>query len=169
MIYVCSLAEMPFHVARLRPTHLVSLVNPEELPRTPDGLLPDRHLKVGVHDICDPIEGCIHPSAEHVALVVDFLQAWAHEEGPLLIHCYAGISRSMATALAGLVAKAPGREAEAAAAMRAAAPHAQPNRLMVALADQYLGCDGRLVAARDAMGYALPGERGPLTALPLLS
>ena len=54
--------------------------------------------------------------AEHVAEVVDFMRAWSHTEGPLLVHCFAGISRSMAAALIGLVVKAGGREQEAAAA-----------------------------------------------------
>ena len=97
-----------------------------------------------------------------------FLRRWKPEAGPVLIHCYAGVSRSMATALIGLVLKAPVREAEAALALRAAAPHAQPNRRMVAIADEILGCGGRLVAARETMGYAPAVERGPLVALRLL-
>jgi predicted protein tyrosine phosphatase len=167
-IYVSSLHEMPEHVARLRPSYLVSLVNPEEMPPTPGGVAAERHLRVGVHDISDPLEGCIHPAVEHLEEVVDFLRRWEPQAGPVLIHCYAGVSRSMATALIGLVVKAPGREAEAASALRAAAPHAQPNRRMVALADEILGCGGRLVAAREAMGFAPAIQRGPLVALTLL-
>jgi predicted protein tyrosine phosphatase len=93
MIHVCCLAEMPEHVERLRPSHLVSLVNPDEMPLTPAGIMAERHLRVAVHDICEPLAGCIHPDASHIALLVDFLLEWAHEEGSLLIHCYAGVSR----------------------------------------------------------------------------
>ena len=167
-IYVSSLADMPGHVARLGPSHLVSLVNPEEMPPTPSGIAAERHLRVGLHDICDPLEGCIRPSIEHLEEVIGFLRRWEPDDGPVLIHCYAGVSRSTATALIGLVVKAPGREAEAAAALRAAAPHAQPNRRLVALADEILGCGGRLVAARDAIGYGPALVRAPLAALRLL-
>ena len=167
-IYVSSLHEMPGHVARLGPSHLVSLVNPEEMPPTPGGITAERHLRVGVHDICDPLEGCIQPAIEHLEEVIGFLRRWEPDEGPVLIHCYAGVSRSMATALIGLLVKAPGREAEAAAALRAAAPHAQPNRRIVALADEILSCGGQLLAARDAMGYGPAIARGPLVALKLL-
>jgi predicted protein tyrosine phosphatase len=169
MIHVCCLAEMAEHAERLRPTHLVSLVNPDEMPLTPTGIVADRHLCLGIHDICEPLAGCIHPDVVHIKLLVDFLQGWAHDEGSLLVHCYAGVSRSTAAALTALVAKAPGREMEAARALRAAAPHAQPNRRMIALADEFLGCEGRLIAARDAIGYAAAIPRGPLTALPLLA
>jgi hypothetical protein len=62
---------------------------------------------------------------------------------------------------------------EAAEQLRRAAPHAYPNRRMIALADQLLQCDGRLIAAREAMGPPrLPLTRlslsGPLVQLPLL-
>ena len=86
--------------------------------------------------------------------MIDFLRAWSHDDGALLVHCVAGISRSMAVALIALVVKAGGRELEAAQVLRNAAPHAWPNTRMVALADQILGCGGRLVAAREAMGPA---------------
>ena len=48
--------------------------------------------------------------------------------------------------------------------MRKAAPHAWPNARMIALADEILGCEGRLIAAREAMGPAeltLAGAAGP--------
>jgi hypothetical protein len=71
--------------------------------------------------------------------------------------------------LVALVLKASGREIEAAQAIRAAAPHAHPNRRIVALADAILGLDGRLIAAREAMEPAEPMMHGPLVRLPLLS
>ena len=60
---------------------------------------------------------------------------------------------------------AEGREQEAALALRAAAPHALPNTRIIALADRILGREGRLVAARDAMGPATPVTEGPLVEL----
>jgi predicted protein tyrosine phosphatase len=78
------------------------------------------------------------------------------------------VSRSTAAALTALVVKAPGRELDAARALRAAAPHAQPNRRMVAIGDALLGCEGRLIAARDVIGYGPALLQGPLFSVPLL-
>jgi predicted protein tyrosine phosphatase len=153
-IYVCNLLEMPAHVEGLRPSHLVSLVAPIEQPPTPMGIAGQRHHRVEIHDIHEPLDGHILPAAEHIEGLIDFVRAWPQDETPILIHCIAGISRSMAAALITLVVKAPGRELEAARHVRNAAPHAYPNRRMIAVADQLLGCEGRLVAAREAMGPA---------------
>jgi predicted protein tyrosine phosphatase len=164
MIYVCSLREMPRHAAALRPSHIVSLVDHDYQPPTPAGFPPAHHHRVQVHDISDMVEGMVCPSEADVARLIEFLGRW-DGGAPLLGHCYAGISRSMAAALIALVAGAPGREAEAASALRRAAPHAQPNRRIVALADAILGRDGRLIAARDQMGPARPLTEGPLVRL----
>jgi predicted protein tyrosine phosphatase len=171
MIYVCNLAEMSGHVEKLGPSHLVSLVTSEEQPPTPAGLLVERHLRLEIHDISEPMDGCVMPQAEHVERLVAFLRAWGHDDAPLLIHCVAGISRSMAAALIALVVKAGGNEMEAARRIREAAPHAWPNRRMIALADEILGCEGRLIGAREAMGpadFMTTGPIGPLVHLPLL-
>jgi predicted protein tyrosine phosphatase len=169
MIYVCNLHEMPNHVQALGPTHLVSLVAPGEMPPTPEGIELERHLRVEIHDISAPLDGHILPDAEHLSEVIGFLRAWSHVDGALLVHCVAGISRSMAVALIALVVKAgDGRELEAAQALRKAAPHAWPNARMVALADQILRCGGRLVTAREAMGPATLTLPTPLVRLPLL-
>jgi predicted protein tyrosine phosphatase len=139
MIYVCSLLEMPGHVEALGPSHLVSLVAPVEQPPTPAGIVAERHLRVEVHDISQPLDGHILPERQHVARVIDFVRAWPADDGPLLVHCVAGISRSMAAALIGLVVKAGGRELE-----------------------------GRLIAAREAMGPAELTLPTPLARIPLL-
>lgn len=168
MIYVCNLHDMPGHVEALGPSHLISLVAPGEQPPTPPGIEIERHLRLEIHDITEPMDGHIHPDLEHVAQLIEFLREWRHEEAPLLIHCLAGISRSMAAAMIALVVKAGGHETEAARRIREAAPHAHPNRRMIALADRILGCEGRLIAARDAMGPADLSAFGPLVHLPLL-
>ena len=167
-IYVCNLMEMPGHAEALRVSDLVSLVAPDELPPTPQCIRSDRHHRVGVHDIIEPLDGHILPAEEHVEGLIEFVREWRHEEAPILIHCMAGISRSMAAALITLVIKAPGRELEAARHLRGAAPHAYPNRRMIAVADQLLGCENRLVQAREAMGPADLLPIGPLVSLPLL-
>ncbi len=167
-IYVCNLVEMPDHAQALKVSHLVSLVSPDEQPPTPPCIKVDCHHRVGIHDISEPLDGHILPAVEHIEALIDFVRAWQHDEAPILIHCVAGISRSMAAALITLALKAPGRELDAARHLRSTAAHAYPNRRMIELADQLLGRRGRLVAAREAMGPPNLLPFGPLVCLPLL-
>ena len=77
----------------------------------------------------------------------DFAAEWDRRD-PLLIHCYAGVSRSTAAAYAVACALQPeADELALAAALRAASPSATPNPRIVALADSHLGRQGRMVAA----------------------
>jgi predicted protein tyrosine phosphatase len=62
----------------------------------------------------------------------------------------------------------PDREIEIARAMRQRAPHAAPNRLLVAHADAALDRGGRMSAAVNTMGPPLPMEQGVPTAFPLV-
>jgi predicted protein tyrosine phosphatase len=168
MIYVCNLAEMPDHAETLKVSHLVSLVSPDEQPPTPTCIAFERHHRVGIHDISEPLDGHVLPAVEHIEGLIEFVRAWQHDQAPILIHCVAGISRSMAAALITLAVKTPGRELDAARHVRSAAAHAYPNRRMIELADRLLGCSGRLVAAREAMGPANLLAFGPLVRLSLL-
>jgi predicted protein tyrosine phosphatase len=162
MIYICSLAEMPEHVRSLQPSHLVSLLGSAEQPPTPDGFATERHHRVEVNDISLPMDGYVLPQDDHIAGLIRFLDGW-DAGAPLLVHCFAGISRSTAAALIALTFRHDGREEEAALSLRRAAPHAQPNRRMIELADTRLGRDGRLIAALGAMGEATLRPYGPLT------
>ena len=87
--------------------------------------------------------------------LLEFGTAW-REPGPMIVHCWAGISRSTAAALILACALDPARDEQAAAdALRAASPTATPNALMIALADDLLGRQGRLIRAAASIG---PGE-----------
>lgn len=151
-LIVCSLANVPKVIAARRPSHLVTLIGPAAMIETPDGVDPDRHLKLGFHDIVDPAEDMIRPAAEHVERLLEFGAGW-RAEAPMLVHCWAGVSRSTAAAFILACAHHPAvREAEIAQALRRASPTAFPNPRMVALADAQLGRQGRMTAAVAAMG-----------------
>jgi len=168
MLYVCNLADMAHHAAALRPSHLVSLVAPEEMPASPPGLRPSRHLRLGVHDIVEPLAGHVLPEPEHVRALITFARRW-NRRAPMLVHCVAGVSRSMAAALVIATIHAGGRERELAERLREQAPHANPNRRIIALGDALLGRGGQLVEAVEHMGPAEPLERGVVVSLALPS
>jgi len=114
-----------------------------------------------------PLVGTAPPAREHVDELLAFARGWDGKQ-PLLIHCWAGISRSMASAFAILCDRLePGREIQIARAMRTRAPHAQPNRLLVRHADEALERGGRMVLALNSMGPPLVVEEGVTTAFPL--
>lgn len=151
-IIISGLAEVPALIARRRPSHLVTLLDPATMIETPAGLGADRHLKLAVNDIAEPTEGLIPPDESVVLRLLAFGRTW-DETAPMLIHCWAGISRSTASAFTLACERSPEADERAIAlAMREAAPHASPNRRIVALADDMLGRRGRMVDAVAAMG-----------------
>lgn len=167
-ILVCPWAEVDVHVEERGVSHIVSLLGMEGVPATPLGFDAARHLHIEVDDIAGTIVGFIAPQAVHVAELIAFARGW-DRKAPLLVHCYAGISRSTAAALAVMCLYNPGREFEAARLLRQRAPHALPNRRIVALADEMLELDGRLVDAVDSLGpREQPTIIGRLVELPIL-
>ena len=167
MIIVC-----PFHaVSRLVDagdiTHVMSLLGPETPHLTLDRLQPKCHLQLTFHDIAEPLDGFTAPSRENVGTILDFLATW-RPPGALLIHCWAGISRSTAAAFTAMCALNPEHdEAEIARTLRRMAPTASPNRLMVRHADDLLSRRGRMIAAVDAIGRGAHAYEGSVFSWPV--
>jgi len=167
-LLVAPLSSLADTLTAHAPSHLISLLSPEHMIETPAGFPAALHLKLGVNDIIDPAAGSAPPARQHVDELLAFSRSWDTQQ-PLLIHCWAGISRSMASAFTILCDRlGPGREIEIARAIRRRAPHAQPNRLLVSHADDALGRDGRMVIALTSMGPPLLVEEGVTTAFPLV-
>lgn len=151
-IIVCGLADLPSVIAARRPSHMVTLLDPTTMIETPDAIAPDRHLKLGVNDIAQPAEGLTAPDETLVGRLLTFAESW-DERDPMVIHCWAGVSRSTASAFTLACARSPEvDEAAIAWTLRSLAPHAYPNRRIVALADDMLGRQGRMVDAVEAIG-----------------
>ena len=88
--------------------------------------MPERHLYLVVSDIVEPTPGQVLPEATHLDELFGFVHAWDRAE-PMLIHCFAGVSRSTAAAYIAACALAPERdEFDIARALRAASPTATP-------------------------------------------
>lgn len=151
-IHVCSLSRIGATVAQTGATHLVTLINAATPVERPASIPSDRHLFLGFNDILEPMEGMTPPSEEHVVALLDFIESWDTEK-PIVVHCFAGISRSTAGAFITACALRPERdEAEIAARIRAGSPSATPNLRLVRFADDILGRRGRMVAAIEGIG-----------------
>ena len=80
---------------------------------------------------------------------------------PLIVNCYAGISRSTAGAYIIAAALAPKRdELELAETLRRLSPSATPNPRLIALADAMLWRDGRMIAAIASIGRGADAFEG---------
>lgn len=151
-LHVCSLARLPDTAAATRAAHLVTLVTGNTPVERPAAIAPERHLILAMSDIVCHREGHVLPGERHVAALLDFIAGW-DRAAPLLIHCWAGVSRSTAAAYIAGCALAPALcETELARRLRAASPTATPNARLVALGDAALGRKGRMVDAIAAIG-----------------
>jgi predicted protein tyrosine phosphatase len=152
MIHICSLSRLHRTVETTGARHIVTLLRDTDLVRRPQGVNADDHLILGMDDITAPLDGYVAPADEHVAKLVGFVRGWTRAT-PLVVHCYAGISRSTAGAFVAACALNPQRsELAIAQALRHASATATPNIRVVTLADRLLGRSGRMVAAIETIG-----------------
>ena len=166
-IIVCPLSRAPAVAREHRPSHAVSLLDPGSMFPVLVGFPEDRHFQLGVHDINEPREGELICDDARMRTILDFVGGW-DRQAPMMIHCYAGISRSTATAFITACLHNPGAdEHEIAQALREASPAAWPNRRFVALADEALARGGRMNRAIEHIGEGHSwldiGENVPFT------
>ncbi len=163
MIRVCSISRLQEVVGGCGARHVVSLVRDDELITRERALLEKQGIDVANHlwlqmdDIADTIDGLIAPGEEHVEKLVDFATRW-DRAAPMVVHCYAGISRSTAAAFIAACALSPDcDEAEIAVRLRAASPTAMPNSRLVSLGDAFLKRKGRMIEAVNRLGMPKVG------------
>ncbi len=167
MLYVSSLSRLKETVERTGATRMVSLINAGTPVERPQSIAADNHLFLGFNDIVDPVEGLVPPGEAHVSSLLDFVQDW-DKSAPLVIHCWAGISRSTAGAFITACALTPDAdEAKLASVLRARAPSATPNARLVAIADRMLARDGRMIEAIRAIGRGADAFEGTPFEMPL--
>lgn len=160
MIIVCPLNKAHALIASHAVSHAVSLLGPETAHPVFENLAPERHLRLTFHDIVQPADGFSPPRAADAERLVSFLQDW-DVQSPMLIHCWAGISRSTAAAYTALCLLRPDEdEVELAVELRNASPSATPNRLIVSFTDDLLGRGGRMVKAVEKIGRGAEAFEG---------
>jgi predicted protein tyrosine phosphatase len=155
-IWVTSLALAPGFARKHKPSLVVSLLSPYDTFPVFDGFASDKHLQVAIHDIADDIGDWRAPGRNDAERLIRFVEPW-DKSAPLLIHCWAGISRSSASAFISACLHNPkADEEEIAWAIRDASPTASPNVRLVAHADAILARGGRMSRAITAIGRGEP-------------
>lgn len=138
--------------------YILSIQDYGDVPvETPEGII--RHKRFFFDDLDDPNEGreshrfagmmrLVPPSKTEVESMLNFYKEIPHDK-LLLVHCFAGVSRSTATTLMLHAYRlGPGAEKEACKLMvQSALPGIYPNKLIVQYADELLGRNGQLKQA----------------------
>ncbi len=160
MIWVCPLSKVEATVASTRAERLLSLLSPSAEMTRPRAIAESNHLLLSLHDIVEPQEGMTPPGEGHMQTLLDFAKSWDRAR-PLVINCYAGISRSTASAYIIAAALEPSRdERELANTLRRASPSATPNVRLISLADAMLGRQGRMIEAIRSIGRGADAFEG---------
>ena len=148
---------------RLQPDAVISIMDAAHLAPAL-GIAPERHLQLGFHDIEKQETGKTPPVRNQIATVIAFadenrLSCARH----LPIHCMAGVSRSPAAAYILAVSVRKEDPVRSATQLFRAAPFADPNMLMIRLADELGGWKGAMFSAvREAHEFlAIPGQQHP--------
>jgi predicted protein tyrosine phosphatase len=156
-IIVCGLAAAPKQLDIHGARSVISILGPE----TPHPVYaPHRHLALTFNDINAPAEGMVSAADHDAERLIAFIRSW-DKSAPMIIHCWAGISRSTASAFAALcVLRENESEMALAKELRAASPSATPNRLITSLVDKHLGRKGRMVKAVESIGRGADAFEG---------
>lgn len=162
MIIVSSFDNAPDAFKKFGPEYVVSILGGDEGPVPAfNGLAPDHH--VIIRDDCSSID----PSKSKCQSLLRLAADW-DKKAPVLIHCQEGACRSMAAAYILLCAvESETCEAEIAARLRQAAPHADPNMLLISEADSLLGRNDRMVEAILDMCPSAGADACDIVTLPL--
>ena len=151
-LYVCPLSQIAQKVEETGARSLVTFINVGTPVVRPPAIAAHRHVFVGMSDILKPQDGHVLPGQVHVQTLLDFMTEW-DRNAPVLIHCYAGVSRSTAAAFISACALNPARDEHAIAqTIRTLSPTATPNAKLVEVADAMLKREGRMIAAIAAIG-----------------
>jgi len=165
MIIVCGLHAAPDLVVKHKVGSAIGILAPETAHPVFPSLAEDKRLRLSFNDINAPTEGMIAPSDSDVERLISFVKAW-DQKSPMLVHCWAGISRSTATAFAAMCILRPDEdEMSLAAQLRAASASATPNRLITAKMDEALGREGRMLRAVESIGRGAEAFSGSAFAL----
>lgn len=160
MIHVCPLSRVETTIAACGAGRLVTLLASGTPMTRPAAISEQDHLWLSLNDIAEAQEGMILPGEPHVRTLIDFARSWDQAK-PMVIHCYAGISRSTASAYIVAAVLSPDRdEFELAGTLRRVSPTASPNPRLIAVADAILDRGGRMIEAVRGIGRGAEAFEG---------
>lgn len=160
LIHVCPLSKVVRVVEQSGAARLVSLLSAGTTMVRPAAIAAENHLLLAMNDIAELRDGMTLPGEVHVRRMLDFVQA-GNNEKPLVINCYAGVSRSTAAAYIVAAALSPSLdEMELAYTLRFLSPSATPNPRLIEVADAMLGREGRMIAAIKTIGRGADAFEG---------
>ncbi len=162
MIIVCSLKDLVNVCESTKPKFVISVIDPGYAPATPKGV--EYHLKLGFDDIekissenkifrlnKDEIPQTL-PDENHVQSIIDFTKNIEDNE-TIVIHCWCGVSRSMATATYLLCRNNTSTIDRNIRYIRNIAPHANPNKLMIKLFENKLNIKNEISSSFQKFPY----------------
>ena len=152
MIVVCSLKDLEAVCESIKPKYVISVIDPGYAPKTPKDV--KHHLKLGFDDIefisssnnvfrlNEDDSPQVLPNQKHVDSIIKFTTNWNSKES-IVIHCWCGVSRSMATATY-LICRENNNIDNNIQYIRSIAPHANPNKLLIKLFEKSLNLDNKI-------------------------
>jgi predicted protein tyrosine phosphatase len=167
MIYVCAITKVDETISQCGAKHLLTLLSGDTQFVCPQSIATANHLLLTFNDIVEEREGLVAPGLKHVESLLRFVRQW-DRSSPLVINCFAGVSRSTAAAYIAAAALSPDRaEDELAATLRRLSPTATPNLRLIRHADKLLQRKGRMISAIEAIGRGADAFEGAPFALPI--
>lgn len=153
---ICGLAELPTKLERFIPSHVISITDLNDEPLdfpAPITVLRlaffDIHAQTGmVGKMLSARDRGEYPCIGHAEIILEFGRQ-IPKGARLLIHCWAGVSRSTAAAYLLLCQHMHGDECSAFELLKTIRPSAQPNRLIVKFGDRLLGAERRMLRCVD--------------------
>ncbi|MEN3930257.1 tyrosine protein phosphatase [Microvirga sp. W0021] len=153
----------------IRPTNILSLVTDKRSLSEINTSSISEHRVIEFADITAPKEGYVLAQVNHIQSILDFTRSW-DQTSPLIIHCFAGVSRSPAAAFIATCDLMPAySESQLAQELRQQSPCATPNIHLVQLADDILNRNGRMVDAIRSIGRGADAFEGEVFCFPVRS
>lgn len=172
MIVVSSLEAAAAAYKTYRPSYVISILDERE-PAPPlfEALPEGHHLRLS-EDCSRAVNSadCVDENGRCDRLI-KLAERWLEDgdkNAAILIHCHQGVARSMAVAYILMCAIEKNHcEKEIAARLRKAAPHADPNLMLVSEADALLHRDDRMVEAILDLCPCSKATQTPIVTVPL--
>jgi len=166
-VSICGVAELRDFATR-GVSHVLSILDPyTPTPAAFAVFAPHRRVDMRFHDriVGDNYDWPL-PEESDAKSVLDFGESLRSDDvAHLLVHCFAGVSRSTASAVMLMAQRNPGREEACFAALHDIRPKAWPNSVMIAHADRLLGRKGRLIEAMRRHHKAVAARHPEVVAL----